>query len=80
MYNSHTYLLLKKNTGFTYVWVLEVGLVQLGLEQIEKETLKSQKHFLISKYLFMLGSPKLFMMAKFALTNLIKNANYQNSI
>ena len=41
---------------------------------------KRQQHSLISKYVFKMGSTKLFRLAKFALTNLNENTNYQTSI
>ena len=52
--------------------VLNVG---PGLVQRGKELGKRQQHSLISKYLSIMGSPKLFRLAKFSLTHLITNAN-----
>ena len=50
------------------LWFLEVV---LGLMQMGKEPVNRQCFFLISKELFIMVAPKLFMMTKLSLTNLI---------
>ena len=51
-----------------------------GFGQMGKYLEKRQQHFLISRILFMMGSTKMFLMATFALSNLIGNSNFQNSV
>ena len=59
------------------MWVSEVG---PWLGQRVKETGNKQQRSLISIYIFIMGSPKLFRLAIFSLTNLNGNDNYQISI
>ena len=59
------------------LWVLEVG---PGFGSERKYLVKRQQSFMIAKYWFMVGSPKLFIMAKYYITKKILNADYQNYV
>ena len=50
------------------VWVLEGG---PGLQHMEKYPVKRQQCFLILKELFIMASPKIFIVAKLSRSNLV---------